>query len=407
MSLKIRGILVLVVGAMLGVSLSLGGGVLADRQGQGDEDLPWEQARLLAEVMERVKRDYVDDVDDRRLMEAAIRGMVADLDPHSRFLDQQQYEEIRISTTGNYSGVGIEVSMDGGEVRVVAPFDGTPAQQAGIRPGDVIIAIDDLPVDHENLDETVSRMRGKVGTRVKLTVMRGEESLDFSLLRANVHVESVRAHLLDDGLGYVRVTQFSEATSRDLRRTLRGLAQQNGGDLTGLVLDLRNNPGGVLDAAVDVSDLFLEEGLIVSAEGRSEEAHFSHSARRGDVLDGADLVVLVNGGSASASEIVAGALQDNHRATVIGTHTFGKGSVQTVMPLSNGHAIKLTTSRYFTPSGTSIHETGITPDVVIQQPPETPVVAGILAPPDAAVDRQLAGAIDRINRPRIVQSKAP
>ena len=406
MSLKIRGILVMVVGVMLGLSLSLGGGVLADRQDGGDEDLPWEEARLLAEVMERVKRDYVDDVDDQRLMEAAIRGMVADLDPHSRFLDEEQYEEIRISTTGNYSGVGIEVSMDDGEVRVVAPFDGTPAQQAGILPGDVIIAIDDEPVDHENLDETVGRMRGKVGTRVKLTVMRGEDSLDFSLLRANVHVESVRAHLLEDGLGYVRITQFSESTSRDLKRALRGLEEQHGGDLPGLVLDLRNNPGGVLDAAVDVSDLFLEEGLIVSAEGRSEEARFSHSARRGDILDGAEIVVLVNGGSASASEIVAGALRDNDRATIVGTPTFGKGSVQTVMPLSNGHAIKLTTSRYFTPSGASIHDTGIQPDVVIEQP-DGPTLSAILAPPDTAADRQLAGAIDRITRPRIVQSKAP
>ncbi|HKL63788.1 MAG TPA: S41 family peptidase [Woeseiaceae bacterium] len=407
MSLKIRGILVMVVGVTLGFSLSLGGGVLADRKDGADDDLPWEQARLLAEVMERVKRDYVDDVDDRRLMEAAIRGMVADLDPHSRFLDEEQYEEIRISTTGNYSGVGIEVSMDDGEVRVVAPFDGTPAQQAGILPGDLIVAIDDQPVDHENLDETVGRMRGQVGTRVKLTVMRGRESLDFSLLRANVHVESVRAHLLGGDLGYVRLTQFSESTSHDLKRALRGLERRHGDDLAGLVLDLRNNPGGVLDAAVDVADLFLEEGLIVSAEGRSEEARFSHSARRGDVLDGAQIVVLVNSGSASASEIVAGALRDNDRATIVGTPTFGKGSVQTVMPLSNGHAIKLTTSRYFTPSGASIHETGIEPDVVIEQPAEAPLVSAILAPPDTAADRQLAVAIDRITRPRILQSKAP
>ncbi len=405
MSLKIRGILVLVVGTMLGLSLSLGGGVLADRT-ETDDDLPWEEARLLAEVMERVKRDYVDAVDDRRLMEAAIRGMVADLDPHSQFLDEDQYEEIRISTTGNYSGVGIEVSLDDGEVRVVAPFDGTPAQAAGIRSGDVIIAIDDVPVDHDNLADTVSRMRGQVGSRVKLTVIRGDESHDFSLLRANVHVESVRAHLLDDGVGYARVTQFSESTSRDLKRALRSLEERRGAALAGLVLDLRNNPGGVLDAAVDVSDLFLEEGLIVSAEGRSEEARFSHSARRGDLLRGAPLVVLVNGGSASASEIVAGALQDNHRATILGTATFGKGSVQTVMPLSNGHAIKLTTSRYFTPSGASIHETGIRPDVIIEQPADAPVLSSIMTPPDVEADLQLATAIDRMARPRILQSKA-
>ncbi len=406
MSLKIRSILVLVVGTVLGLSLSLGGGVLADRKAE-DDGLPWEEARLLAEVMERVKRDYVDAVDDERLMEAAIRGMVADLDPHSQFLDQDQYEEIRISTTGNYSGVGIEVSLDDGQVRVVAPFDGTPAQRAGIRSGDVIIAIDDEPVDSENLGDTVTRMRGHAGTRVKLTVMRGEESLDFSLLRANVHVESVRAQLLDDDIGYARVTQFSESTGRDLKRALRGLNKSHGGKLAGLVLDLRNNPGGVLDAAVDVSDLFLDEGLIVSADGRSEEARFSHSARRGDVLDGAKLIVLVNGGSASASEIVAGALQDNARATIVGTPTFGKGSVQTVMPLSNGHAIKLTTSRYFTPSGASIHETGIQPDVVVEQPPDAPVLSGILSAPDIESDAQLSAALQRISRPRILQSKAP
>lgn len=406
MSLKIRSILVLVVGTLLGFSLSLGGGVLADRKAS-DDGLPWEEARLLAEVMERVKRDYVDTVDDHQLMEAAIRGMVADLDPHSQFLDEEQYEEIRISTTGNYSGVGIEVSLDEDQVRVVAPFDGTPAQKAGIRTGDIIIAIDDEPVDHDNLSDTVSRMRGHAGTRVKLTILRGDESLDFSLLRANVHVESVRGQMLDDDIGYVRVTQFSESTGRDLKRAVRRLERGHSGGLRALVLDLRNNPGGVLDAAVDVSDLFLDDGLIVTADGRSEEARFSHSARRGDILDGAELIVLVNGGSASASEIVAGALQDNGRATVLGTSTFGKGSVQTVMPLSNGHAIKLTTSRYFTPSGASIHDTGIQPDVVIEQPADTPILSSIMSPPDMQADVQLATAVDRITRPRIMQSKAP
>lgn len=406
MSLKVRSILVLVVGTLLGLSLSLGGGVLADRD-TADDSLPWEEARLLAEVMERVKQDYVEPVDDHRLLEAAIRGMVADLDPHSQFLDAEEYEDIRISTTGNYTGVGIEVSMAEGEVRVVAPFDGTPAQRAGILPDDVIIAIDDEPVDHDNLADTVARMRGKPGTRVKVTILRegADESLDFNLLRAHVHVASVRHEILDEGIGYVRVSQFSDSTGKDVKRAIADLEKTAGSRLRGLVLDLRNNPGGVLDAAVDVADLFLDDGVIVSGDGRTDESRFAHSARRGDIVEGASIAVLVNGGSASASEIVAGALQDNGRATVIGTTTFGKGSVQTVMPLSNGNAIKLTTSRYFTPSGDSIHETGIEPDVVVVAADGEVVAANTFNRlPDAASDAQLAAAIDQLKRPRVARS---
>ena len=374
MSLRARSVLVLVIGTALGLSLSVGGGVLAERGTDAEDTLPWEDARLLAEVLQRVKRDYVEQVDDHELIEAAIRGMVADLDPHSAFLDSEEYQEIRISTTGNYSGVGLEVSLEDEEdgqtqrVRVIAPIEGTPAARAGIRPGDAIISIDGMPVDPANLADTVNRMRGEPGTQVRITVERDglEEPLSFTLVRDHVLVRSVKHEMLEPGYGYVRITHFSETTGSDLNTALAGLQDAAGeSGLRGLVLDLRNNPGGVLDSAVDVSDAFLDSGVIVTADGRVSEARFRMDARSGDLLRGAELVVLVNGGSASASEIVAGALQDNHRATLVGTPTFGKGSVQTVMPLSEGRAIKLTTSKYYTPSGTSIHDRGIKPDINI------------------------------------------
>lgn len=351
-------------GLTVGLGASVGGSVLADRAQSPIETLPWEDARLFAEVLERVKSDYVDEVDEHVLLEGAVRGMIAELDPHSAFLDADEYREIRISTTGNYSGVGLEVNLVDGLVRVVSPIDDTPAARAGIQPGDAIIAIDGEPVS-ERLDETVTKLRGEAGTSVKLAIRRDgvEEMLEFDLLRTMIHVDSVKSDMLEPGIGYLRIAQFSETTRRDLTEAFRDLEVRNGGPLQALILDMRNNPGGVLDAAVDVSDAFLDEGLIVSADGRIEEARFAMSARPGDLLDGAPLAVLVNNGSASASEIVAGALKDHKRALIMGSNTYGKGSVQTVMPLSNGRAIKLTTSRYFTPSGEAIHEGGIEPDI--------------------------------------------
>ncbi len=363
---------------------------------------------MLAEVLERVKRDYVDEVNDAELFEAAIRGMVADLDPHSAFLDAEEYQEIRISTTGNYSGVGLEVSMAEGRVVVVTPIDDTPAKRAGIAPGDVIVSIDHIPVDEKNLGSTVSRMRGKPGTSVNLDIEREAEPelLTFDLTRAHIKVVSVKSELLEPGYGYLRLTHFSETTTRDLHKAMEQLESDNGGALRGLVLDLRNNPGGVLDAAVEVSDAFLEQGLIVSAEGRVEEARFRMEARPGDALDGAEIIVLVNEGSASASEIVAGALQDHGRARIMGATTFGKGSVQTVMPLSSGEAIKLTTSRYFTPSGRSIHERGITPDVEL----DAPAVSANLEPEDPTLpvlqrDLQVREALNAMDGRQIRHSK--
>lgn len=363
---------ILTVGAVFGMGLSVGRSVQAERDVEPREPtlervVPWRDARLLAEVIERVREQYVDRISDEELIDAAIRGLVADLDPHSAYLDPQEFDEIRISTTGEYSGVGIEVTLEDGRVRVVNPIEEGPAARAGILAGDTIVAVDDVQVDVKNLNDAIDRMRGKPGTTVKMTLARASvpEPLHFTLARAPVQVHSVKKKLFDPGVGYVRISQFSETTTPDLEKAIAALGVQNKGQLKGLILDLRNNPGGVLEAAVGVSDVFLNEGIIVSASGRTPDARFEMDAQPGDELGGAPLVVLVNGGSASASEIVAGALKDHRRATLVGRQTYGKGSVQTVMPLSDGHAIKLTTSRYFTPSGASIHKTGITPDVVV------------------------------------------
>lgn len=364
--LILRGLLAVLLGFVLGVTLSVAPGVLADKRPVADE-LPWEEARLLAEVLERVKRDYVDQVDDRELVEAAIRGMIADLDPHSAFLDPLEYRDVRISTSGRYSGVGVEVSVDDGRIVVVAPLDGSPAALAGIMAGDVIFSIDGFAVSGADLKDTVARMRGEAGTTVMLGIRRrgAEEPLAVELQRGEIDVRSVRGELLPGGTAYVRISHFTDGTARELRRTLRELERLSDAALPGLVLDLRNNPGGVLDTAIEVADLFLERGVIVSAQGRMAEARFQAEASPGDLLRGAPMSVLVNRGSASASEIVAGALKDHGRATVVGDATFGKGSVQTIIPLSDGHAIKLTTSRYYTPSGASIHARGVAPDVTV------------------------------------------
>ena len=329
--------------------------------------------RLLDEVVGRIQREYVDEVPVRAFDEAAVEGIVANLDPHSAFLDAREYDEMRATTTGSYSGVGIEVSAEDGRVVVVTPIEGSPAARAGVRSGDVVLAVDGRPVTADRLEETIGRMRGAVGTRVRLAVGRAGETepLTFTLERGEVYVHTVRAEPLPGEYGYVRITQFSDSTPDDLLAALTRLMRTPGDPnlhpMHGLVLDLRGNPGGVLESAVSVADAFLEEGLIVRADGRTPEARFQMTATAGDVLDGQPIVVLVDGGSASGSEIVAGALRDHGRATLMGERTFGKGSVQTVIPLRDGQALKLTTSRYFTPSGTSIHERGLEPDIVIRR----------------------------------------
>ena len=405
MLLKTRAILVVVVGTILGLSLSLSGGLMAGRQAPDNDELTLEHARLFAEVMQRVKHDYVEPIDDRELLDNAIRGMVSDLDPHSQYLDADEYRDIRISTTGSYTGIGIEVDEKDGVIRVITPMAGSPAARSGMRSGDQITAVDGIEVNADRLHETIGRMRGRAGSKISVTVLRDGESMLHEMRRAVIRVASVHHELLGPSYGYVRVSQFSETTARELSRAIDTMQENNEGMLTGLVLDLRNNPGGVLDAAVDVSDLFLDSGVIVSAEGRTAESRFRRSAHRGDVLDGAEMIVLVNQGSASASEIVAGALQDHGRAVVVGVPTFGKGLVQTVMPLSKGRAIKLTTSRYYTPSGDSIHETGISPDVYVEDTPGFPdqSLSGIV---DRRQDGQLLAAVERLQRQRVLHSNA-
>jgi len=402
--MRSRTLIALVAGAIFGFSSAVTGGVLAERPSElaatgSSTALPWEEARQFAEVYERIKREYVDEVDDHALMEKAIRGMVAALDPHSAYLDSEEFEEIRLSTMGSYPGVGIEVVAEDSSVKILRPIDGSPAQQAGLLPGDEIVRIDGNDIGAD-LAGAISHMRGASGSSVNLTIRRAgtEGLLEFSLRRAKVEVHSVAQQTLEPGYGYLRITSFSETTADDVTRAVAHLKRDNPDGIRGLVLDLRNNPGGVLEAGVAVADAFLNEGVIVTADGRTPDARFRMDATPGDVIDGAPLVVLVNSGSASASEIVAGALKDHARAELIGHKTYGKGSVQTVMPLSHGGAVKLTTSRYFTPSGASIHGKGIIPDIVEDGPEETPaeLITGRGALPLEARDKEVHFALDTL-----------
>jgi carboxyl-terminal processing protease len=379
---KSANAVLLAVGIAIGLALGLTHGVLAQKPSVLGTDLPWQDARMLAAVLERVKHDYVNPVDDHQLLQAAIRGMVASLDPYSAYLDGDEYDEVKISSSGRYSGVGIELSIEDEQVVVIAPFEGSPAALAGIRSGDIIVTIDGIPVNTSTLADTIGRMRGAEGTSVKIGIMRegNAEPMLFTLKRSRVDLHSVRAEMLESGYGYVRISQFSETTGDDLNAAMKNLRKHNGAPLKGLVLDMRDNPGGVLEAAVSVADTFLDSGVIVTAKGRTPDSKFEMSATPGDALNGAPIVVLVNGGSASAAEIVAGALKDQHRAKLMGRTTFGKGSVQTIIPLSDDRAVKLTTSLYYTPSGVSINHRGIAPDIELERDPKP---AAIPPPADA------------------------
>ncbi len=398
-------ILAALLGCLLGVMLASATLWFTNRD-RHSARLPAGDAELLAEVLGRIRADYVDDKDDHELMASAVRGMVSDLDPHSEFMDVDEFEDLRIATEGNYSGIGIEVTLDSGAVIVISPIDGSPAARAGIHPGDRILAIDGHAIASEVLADSVELIRGAPGTVVHLSIGRrpAPVPLEFAIERAVVSVHSVRHAMLEPGYGYLRISQFSDTTGPDTGRALRALQAQAGGRLRGLVLDLRNNPGGVLDAAVEVSDAFLDHGLIVSAEGRSAESRFRMEAGTGDLTRGAPIAVLVNEGSASAAEIVAGALHDNGRAALLGHKTFGKGSVQTVLPLAHGQALKLTTSRYFTPSGVSIQGRGIQPDVEL---PAVEVAAGdATGVPGRDADVLAAIAWLKSDRPALVASGA-
>lgn len=338
------------------------------RTALAETGLPLEELRVFAEVFERIKQDYVEPVDDRDLLNYAIEGMLAGLDPHSAYLNEEDYKDMRVGTSGEFGGLGIEVGMENGFVKVISPIDDTPAKRAGVRSGDLIIRLDGKPVKGMSLDDAVKLMRGKPGTDITLSIVRDgvDRPLEITVTRDIIKTVSVRYRLLDPDFGYMRLSQFQSRTAEDMVTGLGALVRENDGPLKGLVLDLRDNPGGVLNGAVAVSDAFLEAGTIVYTEGRNDESELRFRASPDDVLAGAPMVVLVNEGSASASEIVAGALQDHRRAIIMGQETFGKGSVQTIVPVNETTALKLTTARYYTPNGRSIQAEGIVPDILLE-----------------------------------------
>ena len=356
------------LGVVLGLTASFGSGVFANRDME-ENQIPLEALRSFTDAYTRIKNDYVEEVDDKELLENAIRGMLSGLDPHSSYLNDEEFKDLQIGTTGEFGGLGIEVGMEAGFIKVISPIDDTPAERAGVQAGDLIIRLDDEPVKGKSLSDAVKIMRGKPGSKIVLTIIReGEEKpLKITIVRAVIKVTSVKSRMLDKGFGYIRVTQFQSNSGPNLVKAASELKKEYGGPLKGMVLDLRNNPGGVLSAAVQISDAFMEKGLIVYTEGRVNDSKLRFNAAPGDVLDGMPLVILINGGSASASEIVAGALQDHKRAILMGTRSFGKGSVQTIMPARGGTAIKLTTARYFTPNGRSIQAEGIDPDIIVKR----------------------------------------
>jgi carboxyl-terminal processing protease len=336
----------------------------------------YKELNLFGEVFEDVRADYAGKVDDDQLIESAINGMLTSLDPHSNYLNTKNFDDMKVQTRGEFGGLGIEVSMENGLVKVVSPIDDTPASRAGLKPGDMITQIDGQPVQGMTLPQAVEKMRGPINSDIKLTIQRkGRDPFDVKLTRATIRIQSVRSHLVGDDIGYIRITSFNEQTDVGLSNAMKNIKQQAGNKLRGIVLDLRNNPGGLLDQAVAVSDAFLDKGEIVSTRGRRADDAQRYDARPGDIAAGLPVAVLINGGSASASEIVAGALQDHHRAILLGTRSFGKGSVQTIIPLPGHGAMRLTTARYYTPSGRSIQAKGIEPDIIVE-------AAKIESPPD-------------------------
>jgi len=362
-----KKLLILIMGCFLGIAMSTTGTVLAEKEQA--VSLPFEELRTFTEIFGRIKQDYVEEVTDKKLLESAIRGMLVGLDPHSSYLNEEEYKELRVGTTGRFGGLGIQVTMEDGFVKVISPIDDTPAKRAGMEAGDLIIKLNDQPVKGMTLTGAVKIMRGEVGSDIDLMVVREGTPSPFkvTITRDVIKVKSVRSRTLEEGFGYVRISSFQSPTGAAVDAAVAKLNAENGGQLKGLVLDLRNNPGGVLDGAVAVSDTFLDSGKIVFTEGRVKDSQMDFNAAKGDLLNGAPMVVLINEGSASASEIVAGALQDHKRAVIMGRKSFGKGSVQTILPTGNGGAVKITTARYFTPSGRSIQATGIEPDIVLKR----------------------------------------
>ncbi len=337
-----------------------------DKKAVSEEDT-YELLNLFGEVLERAKNSYVDEVSDEQLIQSAINGMLVSLDPHSSYMDGKDFRYMSEQTQGKFGGLGIEVTMESGVVKVVSPIDDTPAHKAGLKPGDYIVNIDGQPVVGMTLNDAVDKMRGKVGSKVKLTIRRfNQKPFDVTIKREEIKIQTVKSSIKSEDVAYVRITSFSDNTDKMVEKAVKDAKKKLKGNLKGIILDIRNNPGGLLDQAVSVSDLFLNQGEIVSTRSRNEEDTVKYNAKKGDIADGLPIVIIVNDGSASASEIVAGALQDHKRAVILGEKTFGKGSVQTVIPLGKHGAMRLTTARYYTPSGRSIQVKGIEPDVAVK-----------------------------------------
>jgi carboxyl-terminal processing protease len=425
MRTKLQKIGLIGLGTVLGVLLSLNFSAVADKEAATSlSPLPIDELRAFTEVFGKIKSDYVEPVEDKNLINEAINGMLSGLDPHSAYLDQDAFKDLQVGTQGEFGGLGIEVGMEDGFIKVVSPIEDTPAYRAGVKSGDLIIKLDDAPVKGMTLNDAVKRMRGKPDSKIILTILRKGEvkPLTITLTRAVIKIKSVKSKLLESGYGYVRITQFQEHTGENLGKALEQLYKDNKAPLKGLVLDLRNDPGGLLNGAVAVSTAFLQPNtLVVYTEGRSEDAKMKLTANKENYLRGnqedyfkhlpagtksVPLVVLVNGGSASASEIVAGALQDQKRAIVMGTQSFGKGSVQTILPLGNGTAIKLTTARYYTPGGRSIQAKGITPDIIVEEATLTGVTEPAMNLREADLERHLSNG-QKEDKPAGTPTKLP
>jgi len=374
-----------------------------DISSQENDSETYRQLNLFGEVFERVRVDYVEEVSDAKLIESAINGMLTSLDPHSSFLNEKNFRDMQVQTKGEFGGLGIEVTMESGLVMVVSPIDDTPAFRAGIKTGDLISQLDGEPVLGLTLAEAVDRMRGRVGTDIKLTIRReNQEPFDVTITRAIIRIQSVRSRIEKD-IGYVRITTFNEQANNGLKKAMKEFKEELGGKLKGIVLDLRNNPGGLLDQAVAVADSFLKRGEVVSTRGRRKDDDHRYNAHPGDLADGLPIVVLINGGSASASEIVAGALQDHNRAIIMGTRSFGKGSVQTIIPMGSLGAVRLTTALYYTPSGVSIQAKGIEPGIMVEQARVELIDGGI-----RRREENLRGALENSNaKPADAKMGAP
>ena len=362
---------------------------------QTDDQVPAEKIEQFVDIYKRIKEQYVDDIDDAELFNYAIKGMVSGLDPHSSFLSSSDFDELKVGTTGKFGGLGIEITTEDGFVKVISPIDDTPASRAGIKSGDMIIKVGETSLKDMNINDAVKLMRGKPGTEIQITVFRKktQKTIIFDITRQIIIAKGIKSNIFENNIGYVRLASFQSNSTNDLKGEIYKLKKSSDNKLTGLILDLRNNPGGVLGSAVGVSDLFLKEGKIVYTKGRTTNSQLEYFATPQDILDGLPLLIMVNGGSASASEIVAGALQDNKRATIVGEKSYGKASVQTIQELNDGSALKLTTARYYTPLGKDIHTEGISPDILLKSNDDKDEENKVSLPEPYDKDKQLFDAI--------------